>query len=148
MEKRSFQLEKSDGFGFLQVIFKNFIYDSDKKSSWLHLLLTLAIHLLFQLNVQSKHLDFSNKWYFVTKNVWQLWEKNVLVIEKIFWNSRLKAENLQKLWYHLNNLFKQWKVWTIFGNRMLFTLFQSAPNNFNETYTFMGLGRAGCFRQS
>ena len=29
-----------------------------------------------------------------------LWEKIVLVIEKNIWNSRLKAENLQKVWYH------------------------------------------------
>ena len=47
----------------------------------------------------------------------QLWEKIVLVID--FWNSRLKAENLQKFWDHLNNLFKQWKTRTIFANRML-----------------------------
>ena len=47
-------------------------------------------------------------------------EKIVLVIEKNFWNSRLKAENFQNFWDHLNNLFKQWKVRTIFGNRMLF----------------------------
>ena len=37
-----------------------------------------------------------------------LWEKIVLVIQKNFWNSRLKAKNLQKFWDHLNNLFKQW----------------------------------------
>ena len=49
-----------------------------------------------------------------------LWEKIVLVIEKNFWNSRLNAKNLQKIWNHWNNLFKQWKVRTIFGNRMLF----------------------------
>ena len=29
-----------------------------------------------------------------------LWEKIVVVIEKIFWNSRLKAENLQNFWDH------------------------------------------------
>ena len=29
-----------------------------------------------------------------------LWEKNVLVIEKNFWNLRLKAENLQNFWDH------------------------------------------------
>ena len=29
-----------------------------------------------------------------------LWEKNVLVIEKNFWNPRLKAENLQQFWDH------------------------------------------------
>ena len=42
-------------------------------------------------------------------------EKIVLVIEKKFWNSWLKAENLQNFWDHLNNLFKQWKVRTISG---------------------------------
>ena len=49
-----------------------------------------------------------------------LWEKIILVIEKNFWSSRLKAKNLQKIWDHLNNLFKQWKVRTIFAIRMLF----------------------------
>ena len=49
-----------------------------------------------------------------------LWEKIVPVIEKNFWNSRLKAKNLQKFWDNKNNLFKQWKVRTIFDNRMLF----------------------------
>ena len=29
-----------------------------------------------------------------------LWEKTVLVIEKNFWNSRLKAQNLQNFWDH------------------------------------------------
>ena len=52
-----------------------------------------------------------------------LWEKIVLVFEKKFWNSRLKAKNLQNFWGHLNNLFKQWKVRTISGNRMLFNFF-------------------------
>ena len=37
-----------------------------------------------------------------------LWEKIILVIEKISWNSRLKAENLQNCWDHWNNSFKQW----------------------------------------
>ena len=34
-------------------------------------------------------------------------KKIVLVIEKNFWNSRLKYENLQTFWDHQNNLFKQ-----------------------------------------
>ena len=29
-----------------------------------------------------------------------LWEKIILLIEKNFWNSRLKAENLQNFWDH------------------------------------------------
>ena len=38
-------------------------------------------------------------WYFVTKIVLTLlWEKIVLVIEKNFWNSMLKAENLKFFW--------------------------------------------------
>ena len=49
-----------------------------------------------------------------------LWEKNVLVTEKNFRNLRQKTENLQKFWDHQNNLFKQWKVRIIIGNRMLF----------------------------
>ena len=64
------------------------------------------------------------KCYFVTKIVLTYCEKKIVpVIEKNFWNSRLKAENLQNFWDHWNNLFKQWKFRTIFGNRMLFNLF-------------------------
>ena len=64
----------------------------------------------------------NQKWYSVTnQNCSDLMgEKNFLLIEKNFWNSRLKAESLQNFRYHLNNLFKQWKVRTTFGNRMLF----------------------------
>ena len=40
-----------------------------------------------------------------------LWEKIVLVIEKNFRSSRLKAKNLQKFWDHLNNLFILWVSW-------------------------------------
>ena len=42
------------------------------------------------------------------------------IVLTYFWNSRQKAENLQKNWDHKNNLFKQWKVRAISGNRMLF----------------------------
>ena len=42
-------------------------------------------------------------------------EKNVLLIENIFWNSRLKVENLQNFWDHKNNLFEQWNVRAIFN---------------------------------
>ena len=48
-----------------------------------------------------------------------LWEKNVLGIEKGF---EIEAEGgeFEKKLDHYNNLFKQWKTRTIFGNRMLF----------------------------
>ena len=59
----------------------------------------------------------------LSKLFWPTVRKNALVIEKNFWNSRLKSENSQNLLDHLNNLFKQWKVRTIPGNRMLFNLF-------------------------
>ena len=45
-----------------------------------------------------------------------LWENIVLVIKIVFWDSRLKAQNLQKFWDHKNNLCKQWKFRAIFGN--------------------------------
>ena len=44
------------------------------------------------------------------KLLWPIVRKIVLVIEKNFWNSRLKAENLQNFWDHQNNSFEQWKV--------------------------------------
>ena len=49
-------------------------------------------------------------------------EKIVLVIEKNFWNLRLKANNLQIFWDHWNNIFKQWKFRTFFVTWMLFQL--------------------------
>ena len=50
-----------------------------------------------------------------------LWEKNVLVIEKNFWNSRPKAKNLQNFWDHTRTIYSNVrKVRKIFGNRMLF----------------------------
>ena len=73
-----------------------------------------------------KHLTFSNlidnlivmnlsNGILLPKLLLPTLKKKVLVIEKNFWNLRLNAENF---WDHLNNLFKQWKVRTIFGNRM------------------------------
>ena len=40
-----------------------------------------------------------------------LWEKIALVIENNFWNSRLKAANLQKIWA----IYLQ-KIWAIYSN--------------------------------
>ena len=45
--------------------------------------------------------DFKNKMVFCYQNCSDLlWEKKILVIEKNFWNSRLKAKNLKKFWDH------------------------------------------------
>ena len=49
-----------------------------------------------------------------------LWGTIVLVIEK---NLRLKTENLQIFWDECNNLFKQWKVNTIFETECFLTCF-------------------------
>ena len=49
-----------------------------------------------------------------------LWEKKVLLIEKHFWNSRLKARNLQNFWDYSNNLSEKWKGSTNFFKRMIF----------------------------
>ena len=44
---------------------------------------------------------FLTKMVFCYQNCSDLqWEKIILVIEKNFWNSRLKAENLQNFWDH------------------------------------------------
>ena len=63
-----------------------------------------------------------------------LWEKNILVIKKNFWNSKLKAENLQNVWDHKNNLFEQWSFITIFETECFFNLFLevSHSNSFSK----------------
>ena len=53
-----------------------------------------------------------------------LWEKNALVIEKNFWNWRLKAENLQNFWdqkttYSNNERSEQFLVTECFFNLFL-----------------------------
>ena len=72
-----------------------------------------------------------------------LWEKNVVVIDKFFWNLRLMAENLKMSWDHDNNLFKQWMARTIFGNIMfVFNFFPGGfsylmnQNNYNYKFKF------------
>ena len=62
---------------------------------------------------KNNHLPPQNSDFWAFLNNWYV---DVLVNEKNFWNSRLKAENLQIFW-------DQWRVRTIFGNRMLFNLF-------------------------
>ena len=77
----------------------------------------INLDIIFFAPFQSKAQQKKEKckdWSFVSKIV--LWEKIVLVIEKNFWNSRLKAENFQNFWDHWNNLFKQWKVRSILND--------------------------------
>ena len=105
--------------------------NSDRKNRWLHLksgkwakefpmhiraskpsLPLYSFMLSCKVNQFPSSITEKKEWYvFCYQNCSDLlWEKIVLVIEKNFWNSRQKAKNLQE----------QWKVRTIFGNRMLF----------------------------
>ena len=65
-----------------------------------------------------------------------MWEKIVLVIEKNFWNLRLKAKNLQKIWDHNNNLFEQFLVTECFFN--LFLRFNKLEHLEFELETILG----------
>ena len=57
---------------------------------------------------------------FIPKLFWPTVKKNCSGDRENFWNSRLKAKNLQNFWDHLYNLFKLWKVRTVSGNIMFF----------------------------
>ena len=82
-----------------------------------HFFLSWKVKILFMDSFSSKLW----KWYFVTKILfWPTVRKNCFSDRENFWNSRRKVENLQNFWDHQKNLFKQWKVRIIFGNRMLF----------------------------
>ena len=87
----------------------------------IYLQFLLFVSHIFFADILITWLTWSKEMVFCYQNCSDLlWEKNVLVIEKNLWNSRLKAEKLQIFCNHLSNLFKQWKVRTISGNRMLF----------------------------
>ena len=45
------------------------------------------------------------------------------MIEKNFWNSRLKADHLEIFWNHYNILFKKWKGSKRFETKCFFNLF-------------------------
>ena len=73
-------------FWWINVIFRHRFFAEFKKNN-------LEFHEFF--------LPTSLKLVFCYQNCYDLlWEKIVLVIEKKFWNSRLKAKNLQKIWDH------------------------------------------------
>ena len=62
------------------------------------LMLNMSISRSFIFLCQAKYLG---EMVFCYQNCTDLlWERIVLVIEKNFWNSRLKAENLQNFWGH------------------------------------------------
>ena len=61
-----------------------------------------SIRIRFSQKNTNDTLEFSfhRNGILLRKLFWPMWEKIVLVIEKNFWNSRLKAENLQNFWDH------------------------------------------------
>ena len=53
------------------------------------------------VNIMINRNNYPEQWYFVTKIVLAYCEKKCSIVrEKNFWNSRLKAENLQNFWDH------------------------------------------------
>ena len=63
-------------------------------------LLSYSARILQDTKLQTIYVSF-RQWYFVTKIVLTYCEKKILiVIDKNFWNSRLKAKNLQNFWDH------------------------------------------------
>ena len=58
--------------------------------------LFLCGNLTWRDNYEGKKIESKNG--ILLPKLFLLWEKIVLVIEKKFWNSRLKAKNLQNFW--------------------------------------------------
>ena len=67
-----------------------------------------------QPNLQSERTLING--ILLPKLFWPTMRKNVLVIKKNFWNSKLKAENLKLFWDHYRTIYSNR---TIFDNRML-----------------------------
>ena len=100
----------ADKFKFLTYLISTlFIYQANKylKAPVKRFLMRItpekvnAMMLFFNNSIHSGHWTWLVIIIFCYQNCSDLlWEKNVLVIEKLFWNSRLKAENLQNFWDH------------------------------------------------
>ena len=89
---------------------------------WFWLYKVVKDYFFFQIFVAfSEYLNLNG--ILLPKLFWPTVRKNCSSDREIFWNSRLKAENLQKFCDHQNNLFKQWKGRTILGNKCSFNLF-------------------------
>ena len=69
----------------------------------------VSLKKLLKIEIMENKLIIFQKWYFATKIV-LIYCEIVLMIEKNFWDLRLKTKNLQKFWDHYNNLFKQWML--------------------------------------
>ena len=54
----------------------------------------------YNIIIKEKKIDKTQMVFNYQNCSFLLWEKNVLVIKKNFWNSRLKAKNLQNFWDH------------------------------------------------
>ena len=66
---------------------------------WNRLLTSISLKILSR--IKRKKIYILLKMVFCYQNCSDLlWEKIVIVIEKNFWNSRLKAKNLQNFWDH------------------------------------------------
>ena len=69
-----------------------------RRVNWQLHIYILSFHIIFLLVINLQIIRFLS---FCYQNCYDLlWEKIVLVIEKNFWNSRLKAEKLQNFWDH------------------------------------------------
>ena len=67
------------------------------------------------------HIAFcKEKWYFVTKIVLTYFEKKCSCEWEKLLKFEAKSQEFAKILRSLNNLFKQWKVRIIFGNRIFF----------------------------
>ena len=89
-------------FLFLEMRLRDWLYTRGKITP----MLLQRIHNFFKLKVvhlKSRKYMTSGYMVFYYQNCSDLlWEKIGLVIEKNFWNSRLKADNLQNIWDHYN----------------------------------------------
>ena len=84
----SFMIHVLD-FNFLQTWFDKQMQDSEFQN-WLLDLMSKTFSTKSSISMVFCYQSCSDL----------LWEKIVLVIQKNFWNSRLKAENLQNFWDH------------------------------------------------
>ena len=76
------------------------------------------LHIGLLNQASGSNLNLGEYWYFVSKIVLTYCEKKCSIVQEKLGKCEAEGQEVAKFLRSLEQLFKQWKVGTIFGNRM------------------------------
>ena len=114
------------------------------RSKWKYQIFRLSLSKVHNKSTECRSEKQLFEWYFVTKIVLTYREKNC----SSDWEKILKFEaesrEFAKIWDHMNNLFKQWKVRTILVTECFFKLFLVVSQIYKNRTIIIQIGKNHC----